>query len=1436
MERLWKEEADVLRHLWGSVHNQPRMPASKDDSPLTHSLLFIRTLAVPPSRFRPPSLLNGVESDHPHNVYLKAILEADGRIRRMAASRGGAQRSAVEAADVLSAAAALDWGVLIETWLALQESVNSLLDSSKASAPNAPQDGLRQTFEKKEGLFRRNMMGKRVNFAARSVISPDPFLNTNEIGVPELFATQLTYPEPVTAFNVEALRQAVVNGPDVHPGANAIEDERGLLISLAHKTPTQRAALSKTLLTSGTALKGGPSSASPLLCKRVLRHIRNGDVMLVNRQPTLHKPSMMSHRVRVLKGRSKQWQTIRMHYASCNSYNADFDGDEMNLHVPQNFVARAEAYTISHTDAQYLVPTDGSPLRGLIQDNVLTGVLLTKLDTLLTRAQFQQLLYQSVELSPTLPLTTPPPTILKPVELWSGKQLIGSLLQLLTHGRPPLNLQSKAKVPVANWAQHKEEATIVIRQNDLLTGVLDKSQFGDAGYGLVHAVYELYGANTAGQLLSTLGRLFTLYLQTQAFTCGIDDMLIVGRSEEERRRLIASSQTTGVEAALDFAGLRFDPAQPTAVNAALQRLTKEEGNIARLDAVMKGALNPFTSQIISACLPSGQLKAFPLNGMSLMTLSGAKGSAVNFSQISCLLGQQELEGKRVPYMATGKTLPSFRRFDPSPRAGGYITDRFLTGIRPQEYFMHWSAHAHTAQFHSPIAAPPRLRLSCVLTLSPPALCFLPPSSLACVCSMAGREGLIDTAVKTSRSGYLQRCLIKHLESLTVHYDYSVRDSDGSVVQFHFGDDSVDIGRTAYLDRFDFLTNNWRALLHKLNPPAAIQALDTKAVDLFVAQHNKRQQRKPRAGEVYAPMDPVLSVFSPGAHLGAVSEFFSEAMKKFIEEDPERLFGAPSTPPSTAAPSARLTPSKFTALMQLNYLHSLVQPGESVGILAAQSVGEPSTQMTLNTFHLAGHGGANVTLGIPRLREIIMTASAHIRTPIMEVPLRDPKAGRTEAEDVAAQLNRLSLHHFLTSAQVKESVDATSRGAAYRLYTVRLIFPSMASSAVSSNRLTFTDFESAFAHQFCVRLQAAVKKEVKAMQKSHANTPVIVKGKRGTEVEGEAREAQAEGGRMKGRQAKEGNDDAVTAKQRRKHHEDASYEEPDEEDIALIRREEEQKQKAEADTDGDDDDEDDEQQARRLESKYDDDRDDGDEEEEEEDDAAEAEDAEAPTSSALWLSALLNRSPYLRAITFDPKQSWAEVVVAVSLSLPKLLMMSLVEQLVEAVLLRSTPHISRAFVVEKSTGGLQGTKSFAVATDGVNFHALAAYADVLDVDRLYSNDIAAILRHYGVEAARAAISKEVQSVFAPYGISVDYRHLSLIADYMTQHGAYRPLNRGGIDSNTSTFQKISFETSMHFLREAALMGDTDSLQSPSSCIVMGKPVNCGTGAFALMTPL
>ena len=222
------------------------------------------------------------------------------------------------------------------------------------------------------------MMGKRVNFGGRSVISPDPYITTDQIGVPVFMARKLTFPESVSNYNYNRLRQCVINGASVHPGANIVEDEQtGNQLSLRDMTPDELEGVANQLQVGR---------------KIVHRHLSTGDVLLVNRQPTLHKPSIMAHIARILP----KEQTIRMHYANCSTYNADFDGDEMNIHFPQSYQAASEAYKLMATHKQYVVPTSGKPIRGLIQDSVVSGVFLSSKDTFLTKEHYMQLVYIGV--------------------------------------------------------------------------------------------------------------------------------------------------------------------------------------------------------------------------------------------------------------------------------------------------------------------------------------------------------------------------------------------------------------------------------------------------------------------------------------------------------------------------------------------------------------------------------------------------------------------------------------------------------------------------------------------------------------------------------------------------------------------------------------------------------------------------------------------------------------------------------------------------------------------------------------------------------------------------------------------------------------------------------------------------------------------------------
>ncbi|KAG5460181.1 MAG: hypothetical protein BJ554DRAFT_7802, partial [Olpidium bornovanus] len=421
LQLLWEKEGKALDQLFGRFLPSGKRSASSAE------MFFVDVVPVTPTRFRPASVMGDKVFENPKTVQLTAILNCCERLRELQASAKAKEEPEAAAAGPGTPNAAPKKPALasiVDAWIQLQSDVNALIDSTRAipAAKNIePVPGIRQALEKKEGLFRKHMMGKRVNYAARSVISPDPNIETSEIGVPPVFAVKLTYPEPVTYHNVKELRQAVINGPKVWPGATHVQHEDGEVTALEHLSKESRIALANQLLTPQDFKSGQEAGAGVAvrINKKVLRHLRDGDVVLMNRQPTLHKPSIMAHRVKVLPGE----KTIRMHYANCNTYNADFDGDEMNMHLPQNEIARAEAMFIASNDEQYLVPTSGSPLRGLIQDHVVTGVHMTARDTFFTREQYHQVLYGALRPDEDGTgggrVVTLPPAILKPRKLWT---------------------------------------------------------------------------------------------------------------------------------------------------------------------------------------------------------------------------------------------------------------------------------------------------------------------------------------------------------------------------------------------------------------------------------------------------------------------------------------------------------------------------------------------------------------------------------------------------------------------------------------------------------------------------------------------------------------------------------------------------------------------------------------------------------------------------------------------------------------------------------------------------------------------------------------------------------------------------------------------------------------------------------------------------------
>ncbi|KAJ5833901.1 DNA-directed RNA polymerase I subunit [Penicillium riverlandense] len=1348
---LFQKEAEIMNLVYSS------RPTPKGATPVTADMFFIKNILVPPNKYRPAAPQGpGEISEAQQNIPFSNILKNCDLINQISKEM---QNEADKALTRVR-----NYSDLLQAMIQLQDTVNGLIDRERTAVTGSAiaglPNGIKQLLEKKEGLFRKNMMGKRVNFAARSVISPDPNIETNEIGVPLVFAKKLTFPEPVTNHNFFELKEAVINGPDRYPGAAAIENENGQVINLKFKSLDERTALANQLLApSNWRMKGSRN-------KKVYRHLTTGDYVLMNRQPTLHKPSIMGHKARVLPNE----RTIRMHYANCNTYNADFDGDEMNMHFPQNELAQAEARMLADADHQYLVATSGKPLRGLIQDHISMGTWLTCRDSFFDEEDYHQLLYNCLRPENSHIVTDRiqlvEPAFQKPKYLWTGKQIITTILKnIKPPGRAGLTLKGKSSTPGERWGEGSEEGNVIFDDGEFLCGILDKKQLGPSAGGLIDAIHEIYGHTVAGKLMSILGRLLTRFLNMRAFTCGIDDLRLTKEGDRARKELLSTAEKMGREAALKYVTL--DQTTVTDEDAELKRrleeVLRDDDKQSGLDSVSNARNGQLSSDITRACLPGGLAKSFPWNQMQSMTISGAKGSGVNANLISCNLGQQVLEGRRVPTMISGKTLPSFKAFETHPMAGGYVSGRFLTGIKPQEYYFH---------------------------------------------AMAGREGLIDTAVKTSRSGYLQRCLIKGMEGLKAEYDSSVREaSDGSIVQFLYGEDGLDITKQVHLRDFDFLAANYRSISQQVQS----DHFQSLAKEEVTAWHKDAMKAVRRSNDPNA-MDTVLSRYHPGGNLGSTSEDFAQALKKYTDDNPDQLIRDKKNDIE-----GKISKKTFDKLMNMKYLKSIIDPGEAVGIMAGQSVGEPSTQMTLNTFHLAGHSAKNVTLGIPRLREIVMTASAAIMTPQMTLLLNDG-ISREDSEKFAKAISKLSVAEVVDKVQVRERIASGIGHTTAKVYDIEVnFFPS--EEYTKEYAIQVRDVQNALQTKFIPRLVKLTRNELKKRKdektmKSHSTAQpeigvsigTISEGPRGPDREIEPADEDNE----------DDEDDAKRARGAQNRDNQVSYEGPDEDEEAIIRRQ----NSPEVDDDFDAD--------HPVRTTGDVDMDDDSDSDSDSDDEG-AQDSKAREND------VKEKFEEVTKFKFDHKTgATCTVQLQYDVSTPKLLLLPIVEKAVHEAVIQSIPRLGNCVYVEADEIKKEPAT---VVTEGVNLLAMRAYQDIIKPHSIYTNSIHDMLNLYGVEAARATIVREMDAVFKGHSISVDNRHLNLIGDVMTQSGGFRAFSRNGlVKDSASPFARASFETTVGALRDAVLERDMDNLKSPSSRIVVGRSGTVGTGSFDILAPV
>jgi DNA-directed RNA polymerase II subunit RPB1 len=938
---------------------------------------------------------------------------------------------------------------------------------------------------------------------------------------------------------------------------------------------------------------------------------------------------------------------------------------------------------------QIISPQANKPVMGIVQDTLCGIRKFTLRDTFLDWTQVQNILLWVPEWDGAVPI----PAIVKPKPLWTGKQMLSLCIPRgINIYRSP---DPKSSNPVFDDG-------MMVENGEVIFGIVEKKTVGASQGGLVHVVFREKGPEATRQLFTGIQMVVNFWLFHNGFSIGIGDTIADHATMNYITRTISERKTNVAQIIEDAYHDRLKAAPGMTIRESFESRVERELNLAR-DT-------------------SGQYAQKNLkedNNVKQMVVAGSKGSFINISQMSVCVGQQSVEGRRIPFGFRHRTLPHFTKDDFSPEARGFVENSYLRGLTPQEFFFH---------------------------------------------AMAGREGLIDTAVKTAETGYIQRRLVKALEDVMVGYDGTVRNSLGDLVQFLYGEDGID---GAFIERQHIETYalNDKEFEHNFRVdvtdpsggflPGVLQVgLDDSSLELQAKLDEEYKQlsddRKLLREFVFANSDPstprylpvnlqrivqnALQIFhidrrkpsdlEPGYIIDAVKEL----EKRLIVVRGDDVFGREAQENATlmfrmhlrATFASRRVLEKFhlnreafdwvLGEIESKFNQSIVNPGEMCGTLSAQSIGEPATQMTLNTFHYAGVASKNVTLGVPRLKEIINVAT-NIKTPSLSVYL-EPEIARESrlAKNVQQELAYTSLRTVTAAVEIWYDPNPSS---------------------------TIIEEDSVFVESFF----AIPDEEIES--KLHLQSPWLL--------------------RLELDRAK------------------------------MI--------------------------DRKLTMSY---------------VAGRIAESFKTDLFVIWsednAEKLIIRCRVLGAADKDDD--------GMGTIEEDIFLRQLENTMLNSVSLRGVKDIKRVFLLEhdKIVTTSDGTiktkleKEWVLETDGVNLKTVMCI-DGVDFKRTYSNSCVEIFNVLGIEAARAAIMKELRGVIEFDGSYVNYRHLALLCDLMTHRGTLMAITRHGINrADTGALMRCSFEETVEVLMEAAAVGEKDDCHGVAENVMFGQMAPMGTGAF------
>lgn len=607
---------------------------------------------------------------------------------------------------------------------------------NKAKHPNGRVvKSLKPRLGGKGGLCRLNLMGKRVDLSARTVASPDPTLRFDQVGVPEEFAKTLTIDFDVNEYNIDymedlmrqgkinvVMRKKIVDGVET-------EDRDKIKMLFAQKRMSEMLIPNDIIIRDGKKImiselnldfvlkegdhlqRNGKIKTNPKIAKNIMyplkqgdivkRQLLDGDPLLLNRQPTLHEGSMMSHKAKIHKAK-----TFSTSLSVTKSYNCDFDGDELNIHVPQSQMAISELNELSAPTKHVISSQSSSPNITIVQDSLLGAYLMTKDIQPITKSRLHQIIMKVIDIEKTILNIKRVNAVLadKPFNVYCGKGLFSLLLP-------------------NDFFYHFNG--VVIEKGVLMEGTITKSALSSGHHSIIQFLFKEYPEQVCFDFIDNIQFITNAWLLDRGFSIGIGDCMPINENMDQ---IVSDTIASFYKEAKYY--------EEKLSNA----IVKEN----KVNQVLSKARDKSMALIKTNLDPS--------NNFFATVESGSKGNYFNIAQICGLLGQQYMSGKRInsPLHEKIRSLPHFHppecKVDDEYEECGFIKSCFLKGLNPREFIIH---------------------------------------------SMTGREGITDTAVKTADSGYIQRRLIKRAEDKKIMYDGTVRDINGSVIEFKYGDCGLD---------------------------------------------------------------------------------------------------------------------------------------------------------------------------------------------------------------------------------------------------------------------------------------------------------------------------------------------------------------------------------------------------------------------------------------------------------------------------------------------------------------------------------------------------------------------------------------------------------------------------------------------------------------------